>query len=127
MTVSDLPNWLRWLLLLPAALVSGFVAGYFVHIANTAQAASSTAPIVFIGEFAAGLASNLVAFHVAQWFAPSHGRTVVVTFVAVAVLAGLATLYLVVLEEDYPGLALVAGNLVACYVGWRKYIAPADH
>jgi hypothetical protein len=122
-TASDFPTWLRWLLLVPGALLCGFAAGYFVHTANTALAESPNAPIVFIGEFLAGLASNLVAIHVAHWFAPSHEKTVVVVFVSVAVAAGLATLYVVVQEADYAGVLLVAGNLVACYVAWRKYVS----
>src|SRR3569832_125455 len=126
-SASNLPNWLRWALLLPGATISGFVAGYFLYLVNAAQAASPNAPIVFIGEFLGGLVSNLVAFHVAQWFAPSHERAVVAVLVSIAVVCGLIAMYMVVQEEDYHSVVHSAGNLVACYVAWKKYIVQLAH
>src|SRR3569832_1847403 len=109
-SASNLPNWLRWALLLPGATISGFVAGYFLYLVNAAQAASPNAPIVFIGEFLGGLVSNLVAFHVAQWFAPSHERAVVAVLVSIAVVCGLIAMYMVVQEEDYHSVGRGAGG-----------------
>ena len=128
-SVSDLPNWLRWVLLLPASLAGGFIAGYLIYLLNASYAEHPRAPIVFIAEYLGGLASNLVAFHIAYVFAPSYERRVLLAFIIVGVAAGLLTTYVVVDAEDYEGLCLVAGNLTACYVAWRKYVknvAPLD-
>jgi hypothetical protein len=124
-SISNLPNWLRWTLLVPASLVGGFLAGYLIYLVNASLAASPTAPIIFIAEFLGGLASNLAAFHIAYILAPSHQRTAVAAFVAIGFIASLDITYVFLENEDYSELFLVAGNMTACYVAWRKYLREA--
>jgi len=118
------PAWVRWLLLLPASLGGGFVVGYLVYLVNASQAARPDAPIVFIADFLGGLASNFTAFVIAHEIAPSHQRAVLTIYVSVAVIAGIITIYLVLSHDNYRNLSGVGGNLVACYIAWRKFLAP---
>lgn len=122
--VRGFPGWVRWLLLLPASLGGGFVVGYLVYLVNASQAARPDAPIVFIADFLGGLASNFTAFFIAHEFAPSHQRVVLIAFIAVAAIAGIVTTYIVLSHEYYRNLLGVGGNLVACYIAWRKFLAP---
>jgi hypothetical protein len=118
------PGWVRWLLLLPASLGGGFVVGYLVYLINASQAARPDAPIVFIADFLGGLASNLTAFVIAHEIVPSHQRAVLIAYVSLAFIAGIVTTYIVLSHEHYRNLAGVGGNLVACYIAWRKFLAP---
>ncbi|OGA41655.1 MAG: hypothetical protein A3G24_09630 [Betaproteobacteria bacterium RIFCSPLOWO2_12_FULL_62_13] len=122
--VRSFPGWFRWLLLLPASLGGGFIVGYSVYLINASQAARPDAPIVFIADFLGGLFSNLAAFYIAHEIAPSHQRTVLIVYVTIALIAGIATTYIVLSHEHYRNLPGVGGNLVACYIAWRKFVSP---
>ncbi len=122
--VDSLPAWLRWILLIPVALVGGWVVGYGVYVLNASYAARPDAPIVYIADFAGSVASNLVAFYLAHTVAPIFKPQVVAALVTIAVLASVWAAYLVVNREAVLELIGVAGNLLGCFLGWRKYVAP---
>jgi len=116
--LDRLPNWLRWLLLLPAVLIGGFLVGFFVHLTNSAQAARPDAPIVFIGEFAAGALSVLAALHIANAVAPYAKKAVVVVLIVLQVVASIWALQLDLSRDDTAFALLSVGNLVGCFAGW---------
>lgn len=120
--LDRLPDWLRWLLLLPAALLGGFVVGFFVHLTNSAQAARPDAPIVFIGEFAAGALSVLAALHIANAVAPYAKRTTVIVLIVLQVIASIWALQLDLGRDDMAFALLSVGNLVGCFAGWWQLI-----
>ena len=120
--VDSLPAWLRWILLLPVAMAGGWVVGYGIYVLNASQAARPDAPIVYIADFAGSVASNLVAFYLAHTMAPQFKPRVVAVLVVIAVLASLWTAYSVLEREDFIELIGIAGNLLGCVLGWRKYV-----
>ena len=118
--IRTLPVWLRWVLLLPASITGGFIVGYLMYLMNSSEAAKPDAPIVIIAEFLGGLVSNFVAFYIAYEFAPSHKRQVLIALISIGVLAGFASVYISLVEKEFRSLFLLSGNLLACYVGWKK-------
>ena len=120
--VNSLPAWLRWILLLPVALAGGWIVGYGIYILNASQAARPDAPIVYIADFAGIVASNLVAFYLAHTIAPQFKPQVVAVLVIIAVLASFWTAYSVVERDDFIELIGIAGKLLGCVLGWRKYV-----
>ncbi len=120
--LNNLPNWLRWLLLIPAVLIGGFLVGFFVHLTNSAQAARPDAPIVFIGEFAAGVLSVLAALHIAHAVAPRAKRATVIALVGLQAIASIWALQLDLSREDMALALLSVGNLVGCGVGWWQLV-----
>ncbi len=120
--LDRLPSWLRWLLLLPAVLFVGFLVGLFVHLTNSAQAVRPDAPIVFIGEFAAGTLSVLAALHVANAVTPYGKRATVIAFIALQVIASIWALQLDLGHDDMAFALLSVGNLVGCLAGWWQLI-----
>ena len=121
--IYRLPIWVRWLLLVPASLAGGFLAGYSVYLLNSSQVATPDAPIVFIAEFLGGFASNLVAFEIAHAMAPARQRLTVIAFIFVALVASASATYLDLRHEDYRGLLTSAGNVLACVIAWRKFVS----
>lgn len=122
--VDSLPAWLRWLLLLPVALAGGWAIGYGIYVLNASQAARPDAPIVHIADFAGSVASNLAAFYLAHTIAPKFKQQVVAVLVIIAALASFWSTWLVIEREDFTVLIGTAGNLLGCFLGWRKYVVP---
>jgi len=121
-TLDRWPKWSRWVLLLPAALLGGFLAGIFIEFISSFQATSAHAPLLFIAAFLGGLAGTWAAFHIAYCFAPSHKRTVVIVLGLITIMGHLSIVHLMIRREEYVDLLRLAGDLVACYVAWRKYV-----
>jgi len=118
--LTNIPPWLRWIILLPASLSGGFFAGHGIYLLNSAQAARPDAPAVYIADFLGSLASNYVAIYLAHEIAPSAKQTVVLVLL---VIGGLSSLYSIYdIYENLKELVGVTGNLVGCYLGWRKFV-----
>jgi hypothetical protein len=47
-----------------------------------------------------------------------------IVYIAVALIAGVVTTYVVLSNDHYRNLPGVGGNLVACFIAWRKFLAP---
>lgn len=116
------PKWLRWILLLPASIIGGFLAGSFVELINSLQAASARAPILYIAAFLGGLAGYWASFHISYCFAPSHKKVVVIVLGLIAVAGDLSVIHHIVQREGYIDLFRITGNVAACFVAWMKYV-----
>ena len=108
---------------MPISLAGGFVVGYLIYLIIASQAARPDAPIVYIADFAGSLASNLVSFYLAYEVAPDFKSRVVAASIVLAVVASAGAVYLFLQRDAMIELIGVAGNLVACFVGWRKYVS----
>ena len=121
--LNSLPTWLRWVILLPASIGSGLVAGYGVYLLNASQAARPDAPIVYLADFAGSIVSNLVCFYVAYEIAPAYKSRIVATLIAITVLASAGTIYFVLQHGRFAEFIGIAGNVVGCIIGWRKFVS----
>jgi hypothetical protein len=117
-TIAHLPNWARWVLLLPASVLGGFIAGFLIYAVWSAPAARPDAPIVLIAQFAAGIISVYATFYIASMFAPSHERMVVIALIAIELIAVGVAAKPVLTSKDWPAIALLIGNFVGCGAGW---------
>jgi hypothetical protein len=120
--IARLPNWVRWVLLLPASLLGGFIAGFLIYAVWSAPAARPDAPIVLIAQFAAGIISVYATFYIAGIFAPSHEGMVVVALIAIELIAVGFAAKPVLTSKDWPAIALLTGNFVGCGVGWFQLV-----
>lgn len=105
------------MILLPAAVGSGFVAGYFIYQINASQAVRPDAPIVYIADFAGSVVSNFVCFYVANEIAPSHKARTVAILIVIAMIASGGAVYYVLQHGRYSSFIGIAGNLVGCIIG----------
>jgi hypothetical protein len=120
--IYRLPNWARWVLLLPVSALGGFAAGFLIYAVWSAPAARPDAPIVFIAQFAAGILSIYGFLYIARLFAPTRKATVVLVLIVLE-LASLVIFAASTFEsKDLSSIILFTGNLVGCGVGWFQLV-----
>lgn len=106
------------MLLFPASVLGGFIAGFLIYAVWSAPAARPDAPIVFIAQFAAGILSVYAMLYVASSLAPSHEAAVVVALIVLELASLVIFAKPVLASKDLSVIVLAAGNLVGCGVGW---------
>lgn len=120
--IDNWPKWLRWVLLLPAALLGGFFIVVLIIFGTTYLAESVEVPILYIGNFIGFILSTLATLHIAFSFAPSYKRTVIVILITIAVLGDLSVVHLILQAEAYKDLCGVIGTFIACLIGLKVYL-----
>ena len=134
---ARIPNWLRWLVLLPVSLGAGFLAAGLIHLLAIGPAVLS-----YAAAFLSGVAYVWAALYTAHSVAPTHKR-VAVTVLGILILGDLSFLHLVIptdllqrtsdLEviyvflrvDDYAGLehggvVKIAGAVTGALLAWWK-------
>ena len=103
-------------------MLGGFVAGFLILVSWSAQAARPDAPIVLIAQFAAGFISIFVALYIARLFAPKYQGAVVTSLALMEFFSIAVAVYPALSNRDFPTVALFAGNIVGCGVGWFQLV-----
>ena len=149
--ISHIPNPLRWLLFLPAALGAGFLVGGLIRLLTPGEADASSGAIAYAAAFLSGLGYVWAALYIAHTVAPTHKR-VVVTVLGILILGDLSVAHLIlqtglipqaaVAEAEEGGLGVllsllradeygslqqggvvkIAGVLMGCGIAWWLYV-----
>ena len=92
--IARIPQWLRWILLLPVSLAAGFLVAGLIGLGTAGEVNASGGAVAYAAAFLSGLGYVLAALYTAYAVAPSH-KGVVTTVLGILVFGDLSVVYLV--------------------------------
>jgi hypothetical protein len=121
--IDGWPKWLRWVLFLPASLLGGLLAGILAEFVSSQDFVTSRAPaLYFLATFLGGLARTWTAFFITHSFVPSHKKTVIIVIGLLTIAGHLSIIPSMVRLREYAEILRLAGDFLALFIVWRKYI-----
>lgn len=116
-------NWLRWLLILPAACFSFSLPFLFFAIVNIVYE-----PAEWFKNYAEGIPADFIGliFYVlaGTYFAPNYKRAVALILMLIVILIAGAGILIILINKSYLNLLFVAAGIGGCTVG---YLTVLDH